>query len=125
MPPAHTPSLVLSVPFALHRSSSSEPRGGAGGATAHKGEQRKRGPLRPRAAQGCQCYELDDEEAALQRLVEEGYDVQAYLITPCPARLLARFNAKVELLRSADSILLAAASPVSMQSIQDVFRLCV
>ena len=38
--------------------------------------------------------------------------------------LLARFNTKVELLRSAGSILLAAASPVSMQSIQDVFRLC-
>ena len=69
--------------------------------------------------------DLDDEEAALQRLIDQGYDVQAYLITPCPERLLARFNAKVEMLRSAGSILLAAASPVSMQSIQDVFRLCV
>ena len=67
--------------------------------------------------------DLDDEDAALQRLIEEGYDVKAFLITPSPERLLARFNAKVHTLREAGSILLAAANPVSMQSIQHVFSL--
>ena len=68
--------------------------------------------------------ELDDEDAALQRLIEEGYDVKAFLITPSPERLLSRFNAKVEMVRSVGMLLLAASDPVSMQSVQHVFSLC-
>ena len=69
--------------------------------------------------------EVDDETAALERLLGEGWDVGLYLITPSPARLLARHAHVVSMLQCAGRVLMAAGNPVTMQSVEHVFRLCV